>query len=58
MKYKFETDDPIEAGQLLSARDCLSILYELRELAYKNDTVDSKIILELVSEIDFEKLWS
>jgi len=37
MKYTFQTDNEIEAKQLMAAKDAISIIYDIREYLIKSD---------------------
>lgn len=60
MKYTFQTDNDIEAKQLMAAKDAISIIYDIQEYLIKSD-MDGKYkddIFELINEIDLDILWS
>lgn len=60
MKYTFQTDNEIEAKQLMAAKDAISILYDIQEYLIKSD-MDCKYkdeLFELITEIDLDLLWS
>jgi hypothetical protein len=59
MKYTFQTDNEIEAKQLMAAKDAISIIYDIREYLIKSD-MDCKYkdeIFEFINEIDLDILW-
>lgn len=60
MKYTFQTDNEIEAKQLMSAKDAISIIYDIQEYLIKSD-MDCKYkneLFEMINEIDLDLLWS
>lgn len=61
MKYKYETDNELEAKQIMKYKDCIAALYEIRELFYRKDEpVTIEMITNILDEnfINLEELWS
>lgn len=59
MKYTFETNDELEAKQLLAAKDCLYILHDLKEKAYQEQEINSGYILTAIdNKINLDDLWT
>lgn len=59
MKYTFETEDDLEAKQLMAAKDAISIIYDIQEYLIRSD-MDCKYkdeIFELITEINLDELW-
>lgn len=60
MKLTIETEDELEAKQLMAAKDVISIIYDIQEYLIKSD-MDCKYkdeIFEFINEIDLDILWS
>ena len=60
MKYTFQTDNEIEAKQLIAAKDAISIIYDIQEYLIRSN-MDCKYkdeIFEMINEIDLDTLWS
>lgn len=60
MKYTFETEDDLEAKQLMAAKDAISIIYDIQEYLINSD-MDCKYkdeIFELINEINLGELWA
>lgn len=60
MKYTFQTDNEIEAKQLMAAKDAISIIYDIQEYLIRSDMdcKDKDEIFEMINEINLDELWS
>lgn len=59
MKYTFQTDNETEAKQLMSAKDAISIIYDIQEYLFKSG-MEGKYkdeLFEMINEIDLDILW-
>ena len=58
MKFTIETEDELEMKRILAVKDCLYVLSQIQLLCHDADEVKASEILDTISDIDLDTLWS